>query len=145
MSFLKDDEDEGSIRNDSNASNPTSMAASKSFVRSFPSTTQHQIREKADVTTPILIPHPDHGPLVVTCLQTPTARLNIGQQGNAFAQHQVRERPDATMPLVVTSLQTPTTLPNVVKQENAFAQQQVGEKSDATTPLVVTGLQTPTA
>ena len=43
----------------------TSTAVSNSFVRSFPSTTQYQVRDKSDVTIPILIPPPDHGPLVV--------------------------------------------------------------------------------
>lgn len=124
------------------------MAVSKNFLSSFPSTTrglaQMQVREmSSEITTP--------PPLVVTGLQTPTAQPNNIQQGNAIAQrpgqYQARERPDVTTPLIVTGLQTPTARPNSTPQGNADAQgpsqHQSRERSEVRTCL--TELQTPTA
>ena len=125
-----------------------SMAVSKNFLSSFPSTTressQMQVREmSSEITT---LP-----PLVVTGLQTPTARPNDIQQGNAIAQrpgqYQARERPEVTTPLIVTGLQTPTARPNSTAQGNADAQgpsqHQSRERSEVRTCL--TELKTPTA
>ena len=114
----------------------TSMAVSKNFLSSFPSTTQGsaqiQVRKmSSEITTP----------LVVTGLQSPIVRPNNIQQGNA------RERPEVTNPLIVTGLQTPTARPNSIPQGNTIAQRpsqyQPSERSEVRTSL--TELQTPTA
>lgn len=114
----------------------TSMAVSKNFLSSFPSTTQGsaqmQVRKMSSEIT---------NPLVVTGLQTPTVRPNHIQQGNA------RERSEVTNPLIVTGLQTPTARPSSIPQGNTIAQRpsqyQPSERSEVRTSL--TELQTPTA
>lgn len=124
----------------------TSMAVSKNFLSSFPSTTQGsapmQVRKmSSEVTTP----------LVVTGLQTPTARPNNIQQGNTITprpgQCQARERSEVTNPLIVTGLQTPTARPSSIPQGNTPAQRpsqyQPSERSEVGTSI--TELQTSTA
>ena len=124
----------------------TSMAVSKNFLSSFPSTTQGSAQmQVGKMSTEITTP------LVVTGLQTPTARPNRIQQGNAIAQrpgqYQARERSEVTTPLIVTGLQTPTARPNSIPQGNAINQRpgqyQSRERSEVRTSL--TQLQTPTA
>ena len=124
----------------------TSMAVSKNFLSSFPSTTQGsaemQVRKmSSEITTPF----------VVTGLQTPTARPNNIQQGNAIAQRpgqcQARERSEVTTPLIVTGLQTPTARPNSIPPGDTIAQRpgqyKPSERSEVGKSL--TELQTPTA
>lgn len=125
----------------------TSMAVSKNFLSSFPSTTQSsaqmQVRKmSSEITSP---------PLVVTGLQTPTARSNNIQQGNAITQRpgqcQARERSEVTNPLIVTGLQTPMARPSSIPQGNTIAQRPgqylPDERSEVGTSI--TELQTPTA
>jgi len=124
----------------------TSMAVSKNFLNSFLSSTQGsaqtQVRKmSSEITTP----------LVVTCLQTPTARPNNNQQGNAITQRpgqcQARERSEVTNPPIVTSFQTPTARPNSIPRGNTIVQRsgqyQPNERSEVGTSLAE--LQTPTA
>ena len=124
----------------------TSVAVSKNFLSSFPSTTQSsanmQVRKMSSEIT---------APLVVTGLQTPTARPNNIQQVNAITQRpgecQARERTEVTNPLIVTGLQTPTARPSSIPQGSTIAQRpsqyQPSEKSEVGTSI--TELQTPTA
>ena len=124
----------------------TSMAVSKNFLSSFPSTTQGsaqtQVRKmSSEITTP----------LAVTGLQTPTVRPNNNQQGNTITQRpgqcQARERSEVTNPLIATGLQTPTARPNSIPQGNTIVQPsgqyQPNERSEVGTSLAE--LQTPTA
>ena len=124
----------------------TSMAVSKNFLSSFPSATQSlahmQVRKMSSEIT---------APLVVTGLQTPTARPHNIQQGNAITQfpgqYQARERTEVTNPLTVTGLQTPTARPSSIPQGKTIAQcpsqYQPSERSEVGTSI--TELPTPTA
>ena len=124
----------------------TSMAVSKNFLSSFPSTTQGsaqmQVRKtSSEITTP----------LVVTGLQTPTVRPNNVHQGNTITQRrgqcQARERSEVPNPLIVTGLQTPTARSSSIPQGNTIAQPpsqyQPCDRSEVGTSI--TELQTPTA
>ena len=124
----------------------TSMAVSKNFLSYFPSTTQSsahmQVRKMSSEIT---------APLVVTGLQTPTARPDNIQQENAITQlpgqYQARERTEVTNPLIVTGLQTPTARPSSIPQGETIAQRpsqyQPSERSVVGTSI--TELPTPTA
>ena len=112
----------------------TSMAVSKNFLSSFPSTTQGSAQMQVRKMSSEIIT-----PLVVTGLQTPPVRPNNIQHA--------RERSEVTNPLIVTGLQTPTARPSSIPQGNTIAQRpsqyQPSERSEVRTSL--TELQTPTA